>query len=226
MPTYQEQYDAAGGFLGLPYSTSTASVEYEDAVMARIQGRNFDLDFAPLEYDANGVTVGLLASADALMIDGVRINGTATFQQQIADEIEASLMTPKIIDELYSIADVKLAPRPHADLSDMGTVAAMVRHSLAVDAQVSGDGGIFADPGKDWALGSRGVVNYGWHKPGGGVIQGQYPGHGLRHSDYSQIMRFASNWTDIDGAQLGMVEAYESRPELFGGPTVSSVPLR
>jgi hypothetical protein len=110
--------------------------------------------------------------------------GTA---QAIADFVSCSLPTPKMVDDIYAAATVKLTPEPIPPSRAMTTVPVFLGHNELVRAQrkhhesplgalVAGHkkdvviaNALFAKPGK--------VAIYGWHKPDGKPIQPLYLGH-------------------------------------------------
>lgn len=188
--------------LGLADNTRTNSDAYQRAVLERID--DVDFEWAPLRLEASGHTLDLLVSADALQLDGVRLNATARFADQLADAFGALLVTPLISDEIWLQADDRLAPQtqPWAN-----TIAAMVRHSREVDAQRSG-GRLVAPVGKDWALTPTATVNYGWQLADGSRIQGPYAGHGIDFADYSQVVRLVSREAYLDGKPVDLADIY------------------
>lgn len=228
MADVKDTYEAGQDFLDLPWDASTAGQSYQDRVRARLGDLTFYLE--PVEYEADGHTIRAWVTDDALMLDGVRVNATAAFQQEVADALGMYLLTTRLVDEAWESAQLQIAPSPKSatekERREMGTVAAMVAHNGRVNAKLGGYvSGIVADPGKTWVLASGKVATYGWHKPGGGMIQGAHFGHGLHHSDYSQTIRLAGRVVEIDGVETDLAEAYLQYPSLFGSPGGASVPL-
>lgn len=195
-------------FLGLPWELSTASAQYQEAVLSAWDRSEWEM--APLQYERDGHSVYLYYTERPVTIDGVTINATARFEQQLANLADMTLLTPAISDEIYKAADHKLEPRPQKPDSWMGTVAAMQEHSKNLAADLEGLNGTVADGGKDWALFQGRVGNYGWHRPseGGQVWQPFYTGHGLQHSDYSQVVRLVGPEMRIDGEVIPTRVAY------------------
>lgn len=203
-------------FLGLPDDTNTASASYEAAVLNA--SSRWETPWWTLPVGGGSVQV----LADALKIDGVRINATAELTAHIAEVLGAHMLTPELSDLMWSKATTRLAPVPRPISS---TVSAMIANSQAVDAQAPR--GLSCDPGKDWVTTDKGIANYGWHLPsaewgrahglpvndavtdGMYVVQPVFYGHKMRHSDYSQVVRLWRPGTisvgKVAGAMLAAV---------------------
>ena len=218
---------AKAPFLDLPWNANTAGADYEAAVSDRIDSIAYSL--VPVDFEKDGRSIRFWTTSDALKLGGVRINATARFEQELADALGLTLLTTELADQAWNKADKQIPPSPKSatqeQLQVMGTVGAMAAHSARVDALADGVDGLIADPGKNWVLASGNVATYGWHKPGGGMIQGAYFKHGLDHSDYSQTVRLVGDTVEIDGVEMSTRDAYLEHPELFGSPGVASVPL-
>lgn len=163
------------------------------------------------DKDGNDLTFYIMR--DALKIDGVRINVSATGAQQIADVLSALLPTALMTDLAWESA-FQIPPSPQQITA---TTKAMIDHSARVDALIgSHDDELVADVGKYWILtnklvqrppGARlpaGIVsaNYGWHFKGENfqglrgemavslrerVIQGVGLAHDRWHTDYCLV---------------------------------------
>lgn len=147
-------------------------------------------EWARLDVSGNGHTLIVYVARDGVKLDGVRLSMSATCAQQVADRIDAVLPTPRLHDQIYAAADVKLAPITRNDWvqnSSMATTAHMRDQSNAIDAAIGERSGLVADLGKDWVLVNSlmqptngcgpgwpplavGVVaaNYGWEVSSGG----------------------------------------------------------
>jgi hypothetical protein len=177
-----------------------------------------------------GHTATFLVFADALKIDGVRINVSAVLQQQIADALGCLLLTPKLADLLYAQRAVTLTPKPMPIAS---TSAAMISESQKIDAAllaagVVESGKIVQTTGKHWVidnatLGGK-ACNYGWHLPAGTpspwqgvpvypsvtsnsmVIQQPGTAHNPQHIDYSQTCTLVNRWCMVDGQKRDLAD--------------------
>ena len=122
------------------------------------------------------------------------IPGTA---RAIADRLDCTLPTPKMVDAIHRAAALKLAPTPRPPGPDMTTVPAFLEYQETVRRQreaVLADhpwGTLTAGHHKDIVptprpAGLRGkVAIYGWHRPDGNPIQPLYAGHAATWVDYS-----------------------------------------
>ena len=193
-------------------------------IFDQVVAGNFEASWVPLEYDIAGKKVKLDVMSDALKIGGVRVNVTATLQQQLADVFDASLLTAQIADLMYANATHRLAPSPQPISS---SAQSMLAHSQRVDKLLGVySGGIVSPVGKHWILDkkleyARGkACNYGWHFTGASfngitgfpaatlycgkgakVIQPNATAHDLQHTDYSQICQLVSQQCWIDGVE-------------------------
>jgi len=165
--------------------------------------------------------------ADALKIDGVRVNVSAEYEQKIADALGCSLLTPKLADLIWLQKAVLLTPYP---MTITSSVQGMLTHSANIDkglAAISYTGGLICTVGKHWvidnAIASNGkACNYGWHFNGQSyqgisgetcaslikdpktgmyykLIQGRGTAHDMHHADYSQICVLVNQWCNVDG---------------------------
>lgn len=174
---------------------------------------------------------------DALKIDGVRVNVKAATQQQLADYLCCSLLTPKLADLIWQQASVRLAPCPRPISS---TTQSMKEHSQDIDIQLkkyNDNGGLLSTVGKHWVIdeglknaGSRKAMNYGWHFEGSNfqgirgessvslagirVIQGKGTAHTLDHCDYSQTCVLVARECQVDGKAMDLLD-------LLGDPVLS-----
>jgi hypothetical protein len=173
--------------------------------------------------------------ADALKIQGVRVNVSANLEQKLADLMGCLLMTPKISDLVWLQRQVTLQPQTRAITSKLDD---MIANSRAIDAQLAAQGnptGLVSTVGKDWTLSNsllsypgkgqnygdhciptgmnnwRGIRTYpleGVPTPAaqGQVIQGAWWFHGPTHIDYSQIMRLVRRDCLVDGAPWDLAD--------------------
>lgn len=201
----------------------------EKYIMDRVLAGTFEAAWSEIEHTAGGHTAKFLVMEDALKIDGVRVNVSATLQQKLADVFDASLMTAQIADLVYLKASRRIEPAP---MSISTTVASMTKHSANVDTRLKAlpvTEGLVSDPGKHWILDKKieqlpgRACNYGWHFTGTSfqgingfsvasklnvignkpvkVIQPNATAHDALHSDYSQICQLISQTCWVDGVE-------------------------
>ncbi|HWI59118.1 MAG TPA: hypothetical protein VNZ22_17965, partial [Bacillota bacterium] len=121
--------------------------------------------------------------------------------QIIADALNCSLPTRKMVNDIYSTAPVKLSPFPIPPSSAMTTVPIFAQHNTTVRAQRTEQlqsyplGRLTAGHKKDVVLTPRlttapgKVAIYGWHQTNGTPVQPLYLGHTAAWVDYSQCTR-------------------------------------
>ena len=136
-----------------------------------VRAGDYEVEWLPISVSDGFHSARFWCSADALKIGGVRINVSATLQQQLADVLEASLLTPKLADLLFLEADISLPPMPMPITS---STKAMIEQSAKIDAalaklSVEPKGKIVQTVGKHWVI-ANGLMthqgraeNYGWH---------------------------------------------------------------
>jgi len=203
-------------------------VDREKFIFDQVAAGNFAASWSPLEYSIGGRNVKLNVMSDALKIGGVRVNVSATLQQQLADVFDASLLTAQVADLMFLNASKRVEPSPEPISS---SVKSMINHSQRVDGMVgSTPSGIVAPPGKHWILDKKletspgRACNYGWHFVGStfkgikgfpcastfrktvdgkaiSVIQPNATAHDAKHSDYSQICQLVSQQCWVDGVE-------------------------
>lgn len=142
-------------------------------------------------------------------IDFCRIPMNPYTAQRLADEFGASLITAKISDLIYSMAEIKLKPFNYVPVGNANElVTKFEEHNSQTESQFKEAGGkhgqLVAGIKKDVILSGRlatqpnKVVIYGWHKPDGMPIQPVYSGHVWWYVDYSHGIRFINNQVLID----------------------------
>ena len=131
-------------------------------------------NWVPLKIEHKEHVGEFLVLADALKIDGIRINVTAITNQLIADRFVAMMLTAKLADHIWHQADIKIKPRPRPITA---SIKAMIEHSQDIDKQLVGSdctNKIISTVGKYWILDSKlakpkvpnQAINYGWHFSG------------------------------------------------------------
>jgi len=136
--------------------------------------------------------------------------------QRIADRLGCLLPTPKLVDDIYAAAAVKLTPSPIPPTPAMTTVPEFLTHNQTVSAQraavlaQSPLGELTAGDKKDIVICKAladtpgHVAIYGWHKPDGKPIQPLYLGHFAYWADYSHGVRLVADTMEVDGRPMSL----------------------
>lgn len=186
--------------------------------------------------------VGQFWIMDPIMIDGIIITNSAYLQQQIADFLDCSFLTVKMVDLVFDQADVRLKPHFQPISS---SVDAMKKHSKNVLSELNNREGLASPMGKYWCLSNDLVskpgmaLNYGWHFTGGktyqkikgypcdtglkdpktGIvyhtIQPSASSHDFKHTDYSQVCILTHNDCFVNG-EWRRLEDILTSPSLSG----------
>lgn len=151
--------------------------------------------------------------------DFLRVPMTPASAKIICDAFGFSLPTTKIVDAVYTEADVKLEPRPLTERRD--ATATFAQHNAIIEEQRAGKspGSLVAGIKKDVVITNQlkvkpnKVAIYGWHKLDGKPIQPLYTGHVDWYVDYSHGIRLISRRMTLDGKERDLLELL-SDPEL------------
>ena len=131
--------------------------------------------------------------------------------QRIADLLQCSLPTRKMVNDIYEHAAVKLVPSPIPPSAAMITVPVFQEHNAIVtyqrgEARVEHPlGALVAGQKKDVVIFARlgsmpGKVGiYGWHNPDRRPIQPLYTGHADTWADYSHGVRLVQSGMVANG---------------------------
>lgn len=146
--------------------------------------------------------------------DFLYIPMTPSTAQYLADVLDCSLPTKKMVDLIYNNSDVKLTPQPIPPSDAMTTIPVFMDHTDSIKRQISNIefdrslNSIIAGHKKDIIISNKiysndrdydRVVIYGWHLSIGNPIQPVYNGHGANYADYSHGVRLNSNVVIVDG---------------------------
>lgn len=185
----------------------------EAAILDAAKAGRLTFDWSPVTVDARGHRATIYVTTDAVKLDGVRINVTATTAQQVADVLGCHLPTSRVCDLAWEQAMVRCKPCLGTPDALMSTTTRMRKHSASVDQQVNGHTGLTRTVGKDWIIHPRLAgkpdlaVNYGWHDPRAphlswsGLHMWQTVGsrHNRHHTDYSQTLTLVRDDVLVDG---------------------------
>jgi hypothetical protein len=210
---------------GKAFALSIAALpleEREAKILAQVKAGNvppFLRKLVPVTVTAGTVKASYFVAPDYLALgsddDYFLTPLTPLTAQAIADSLDCVLPTPKMVDDIYTSATLKLSPAPIPPSPAMTTVAVFLRHNETVrfargeqplGMLVAGHkkdvvmcSKVFRSPGK--------VAIYGWHKPDGKPIQPLYTGHSSSHVDYSHGIRLVSRRMMVDGVAMTIDDA-------------------
>ena len=182
-----------------------------------VEGKtNFATFFAAPEYLAVG------SDEDYFLVPM-----TPTTAQRVADQLGCTLPTRKMVNDIYTAADVKLAPLPIPPGPGMITVPVFAQHNTIVQTQrwaelaVHPPGALVAGDKKDVVITAR-LANspgkaaiYGWHKTNRVAIQPLYLGHTNTWVDDSHGIRLVQQQMTVNGSAATVAEVL-ANPELAG----------
>ena len=133
---------------------------------------------------------------------------------QVADRFEMMLPTPRMVDAIFSQADLRLSPQPMEPGAQMTSTNYFLRHDGLVDQQMARAGGrlglLVAGQKKDVVLANRLSANpgrvaiYGWHRASGSPIQPLSTVHGAQYADYSHGIRLVSRTAFVNGRSVDL----------------------
>src|SRR5690348_671329 len=86
----------------------------EAQILDAVYQGNFEARWSSIISVDGDNTAIFKVMADALKVEGVRVNVSATLEQEIADLLYSSLLTAKLADLLYAQAQVVLPPMNRA----------------------------------------------------------------------------------------------------------------
>ena len=138
--------------------------------------------------------------------------------QRIADTLDCTLPTRKMVDGIYAAAQVKLAPSPIPPSAAMTTVPVFAEHNKTIWVQRMALtnsyplGALVAGHKKDvvisrrLAVATNNIAIYGWHRTNGVPIQPLFLGHAWWWVDYSQCIRLLAKTMLVNGQEKSIAE--------------------
>ena len=149
--------------------------------------------------------------------DYLYIPMTPSTAQYLADRLDCTLPTKKMVDIIYNNAEIKLNPQPIPPSDKMTTVPVFKQHTDSIKQQIAQIGfdrsadNIIAGHKKDIIISNKiystdrnydRVVIYGWHTSVNHPIQPVYNGHYALYADYSHGVRLISNIVFVNGDSI------------------------
>lgn len=172
-------------FLGFVLITIPCCSIFEDGFVDTNLGC---YDFVPITFEDEILCV----SPDYYEVDGVRTPMGMSEALRIAEEHNAFLPTPAMVDAIWEQADLRLDPITMRPGPSMTSDEYFIRHDQLIDDQM-GDreytlvAGHKKDIVQQQADGR--VTIYGWHRQDGTPIQPISSVHGYEYYDYSHGLR-------------------------------------
>lgn len=214
-----------------PSLPAQAGPAREQAILDLIAQGHAQITWAEITSTYKNRTAVFRVFADALRIDGLRVNLSAASEQRAADLLDCSLLTAKLADMIWLQRQVTLPPLPRINTTD---TAKMIAHSASIDAELEKRGnprGLICTVGKHWIVDNEikpgMAMNYGWHcdsstysgpkeyvaslfkeKDGqyGRLVQGRGSKHDPSHVDYSQTVVLVSHHCTLDGQDAHLAD--------------------
>ncbi len=146
---------------------------------------------------------------------------TPATAQYLADRLNSSLPTKKLVDVIYRQAGLKLSPQPIPPSDKMTTVPVFAQHTDSIKQQIAqagferSAGEIVAGHKKDIIISNKiyspdrsydRVVIYGWHRSENHPIQPVYNGHYAGYADYSHGVRLIAQLAVLDGDSVRVAD--------------------
>jgi hypothetical protein len=154
--------------------------------------------------------------------DWFRMPMTPTLAEQLAERLECTLPTRRMVDAIWAAAPVHLAPFPYSPaVYDILSVDLFYQHHQQIELQRGNApqsllvAGIKKDVVSSSLIGSwpGRVCIYGWHYQNGTPIQPLSKVHTFGHVDYSHGIRLVARTVEVDGA-LTTIDAVLADPLL------------
>lgn len=168
------------------------------------------------DADSKDHEVTLWVAPDYLAVghddDYIRVPVTRATARRLAEAAGCVLPTPRMSDEIWRAAEVKLQPRPLISAREAWTT--FVAHNTIIQEQRRSvpNGPIIAGIKKDIVicrdLADRPdrVAIYGWHRDDGKPIQPLSLVHASRYVDYSHGVRLVWRMAEVDGKPCDVAE--------------------
>lgn len=187
---------------------------------------DFLKNFKPLTITFGSNSITYLVMSDYLSIgneaDYLRMPMSAEVGQTIADKYDCSLPTRKMVNDIYSNADIKLPAKPWGEpYTGMDNNDRYPIQNEKINKQLAGldPTKLIAGHAKDIILSQKLYPNnpkkrvciYGWMMSNGQVIQGlNASSHELSYQDYSQLIRLISNDVIVNGNLMRLQDVFAS----------------
>lgn len=196
--------------------------EREQAILRLVKDGNVVVNWVPITVDHGGVRATFFVTSEPILFgedwdDAVYLPVKPRTMQTIADWFGASLLTPKLVDEIWRNAEIKVDPfiatpagAGMTSTARSDTYTALIKAKIGSARKASkSDAPLIANIGKYWTAGTFTAANpskaenYGFfasgptrgtvsNLPGVNAIQTVGHAHNLEHTDYSQLIMLVS----------------------------------
>ncbi len=146
--------------------------------------------------------------------DFLRIPMTPATAQCVADAYGCLLPTRKVVDAIYSLAELKIAPHPLTE--DREALSTFLQHQQIIESQLQDSdiphGRLTAGSKKDIVVSNElsrrpgHVAIYGWHQPDNQPIQPLTTVHVAEYVDYSHGVRLVDQYVHVDSKPMRVEE--------------------
>jgi len=180
---------------------------------------NFLRSFVPITVKDGQNTLTYNVMPDYISVgsdeDYVRVPVGASMAQKIADEFDCTLPTPKISDQIWSSATVKLDPKPMGASNRMTNTSEFLEHNNVIENQKKSNnqGQLVAGHKKDIVISNQlvGKKNrlgiHGLHTKDGKPIQGgALSPHSMNYTDYSHGIRLVDRECNLNGQVVDIID--------------------
>jgi hypothetical protein len=224
----KRQISAISGSEFIAQAEKLDAEQREELILQEICAGNFPLFMRKLVtvktsaiIDGKRVTAKYFVMPDYLMIgsdnDFVRVPMQPKTAQKIAVRFGFFLSTPKICDDIYNAAKLKLEPVPLT--TDRDSFRTFVEHHKIIENQRQNRKVLIAGIKKDVVITNAILRNpkanrlalYGWHKLDGKPIQPVYTGHVDWYVDYSHGIRLIYQTIIVDGKYMNYKDVLNNK---------------
>lgn len=210
-------------FLAMTANLSVADREKE--ILSQVSSGNipdFLRTFVEITVTAGLHTITFSVMPDYLAIgsneDFVRIPMNPRTAQKIADLFECSMVTRKMVNDIWKKSTVKLAPIPMTPSAAMTSNDYFGTHQQKIEAARAGKplGALTGGQKKDVVISNaltakpNSVAIYGWHQLSGTPIQPLSTVHHWTYADYSHGVRLVKRTATVDGQPTLVTDVLKS----------------
>lgn len=152
--------------------------------------------------------------------DYVRVPLNLFSIEKLSEQLDLSLPTVKMVDDIYAHAKQRFTPRPVVNKLKISSTSNIVTHNEMLKEQFQGHyhaGELTAGHKKDVVQSRRilrkpgSIAIYGWHRGNEDPIQPLSTAHSADYADYSHGIRLVSNMVKIGDQVLDLRDILENK---------------